>query len=226
MRDSSKLGMTRNLVIVGAGGLGRELLVLVRQLGEARPAEAFNMVGWLDDGRTAGTTVDGYPVLGGVRDYERVATGHAVVLGIGDPATKKMLVETFPRGTKFPVLVHPTVQLAPHQQITLGEGCVIAAGTVLTTNIKLGRHVFLNLNCTVGHDAEIGDFCAFMPAVNISGECQLGESVYFGTGALIINRVKVGSGTIVGAGAVVTRDLPGGVTAVGMPARPLVKDGK
>jgi serine acetyltransferase len=90
---------------------------------------------------------------------------------------------------------------------------------VLTTNIRLGRHVLLNLGCTVGHDAVLEDFCSLMPHANVGGEAHLEAGVYLGTNATVINRVRVGARTIVGAGAVAVRDLPADCTAVGVPAK-------
>ena len=75
--------------------------------------------------------------------------------------------------------------------------------------------------CTVGHDAMIDNYCSFMPSVNISGEVKVGEVVFVGTGAQIINQVEIGYNTIIGAGATVVKSLPANCTAVGMPAKPI-----
>jgi len=77
----------------------------------------------------------------------------------------------------------------------------------------------------VGHDTKIDDYCSFMPSVNISGEVNIAKSVYVGTGAKIINQVEIGEGTIVGAGAVVSKSLPANCTAVGIPAKPVKFNG-
>ena len=79
--------------------------------------------------------------------------------------------------------------------------------------------MILNLACTVGHETEIGDFSSFMPTCNISGEIKVGEATFWGTGAKVINRKTIGNNVIIGAGAVVTIDIPDDVTAVGVPAR-------
>ena len=60
-----------------------------------------------------------------------------------------------------------------------------------------------------------------MPSVNISGEVDINQSVYVGTGAKIINQLSIGENTIVGAGAVVAKSLPANCTAVGIPAKPI-----
>jgi serine acetyltransferase len=92
---------------------------------------------------------------------------------------------------------------------------------MITTNVKINDFVILNLQCTVGHDTVINNLAAFMPSVNISGEVNIGEGVYVGTGAKIINQLEIGDYTIVGAGAVVAKSLPAHCTAVGVPAKPI-----
>jgi acetyltransferase-like isoleucine patch superfamily enzyme len=106
-------------------------------------------------------------------------------------------------------------------RINIGEGCIICAGTILTVDFKLGNHVIVNLDCTIGHDAVLKDFVTLYPSVNISGYTVLEECVEMGTGSQIIQGLKVGDGTIVGAGSVVVKELPSECTAVGSPAKPI-----
>ncbi len=95
----------------------------------------------------------------------------------------------------------------------------------MTTNIRMGRHVLLNLNCTVGHDTVLGDYVTVSPGVNISGRVRLDDGVDCGTGASILPGVAVGHDTRIGAGSVVTKDWPPELTLVGVPARPMAPRG-
>lgn len=104
----------------------------------------------------------------------------------------------------------------------IGEGCIICAGCILTTNIKVKDYVTFNLQCTVGHDTVINKYSAFMPTCNISGEVNIAEGVYCGTGVKIINLTSIGEYSTVGAGAVVTKPIPAKCTAVGVPAKPII----
>ena len=88
-------------------------------------------------------------------------------------------------------------------------------------DVTIGSHVIINLDCTVGHDAVINDFVTLYPSVNVSGSTVLGECVEIGTGCQIIQGIAIGEGTIVGAGAVVVKELPRECTAVGSPAKPI-----
>jgi sugar O-acyltransferase (sialic acid O-acetyltransferase NeuD family) len=120
----------------------------------------------------------------------------------------------------YPVLIHPSCYIGT-DQVIIGEGSIVCAGTIITVNIDIGKHVILNLACTVGHDTIIEDYCSFMPSVNISGEVKIGNGVYCGTGAKIINQLEIGENSIIGAGAVVSKTLPANCTAVGIPAKPI-----
>ncbi|WP_426490500.1 acetyltransferase [Hymenobacter sp. 102] len=208
----------RPLAIVGAGGLGREVLLLIRQLNEQRPT--WEVTGFYDDRAPAQPSIHGVPYRGTVADLNLTPEPLHVVIAVGSSRSRQAIAGrlTSPR-LQFATLVHPGVVLAPYQHNTIGAGSIICQGCILTCDITLGQHVLLNLGCTIGHDAVLEDFCSLMPHANIGGEAHLGTGVYLGTNATVINQVRVGAGTTVGAGAVVVRDLPGGCTAVGVPAR-------
>ncbi|MFD2718315.1 acetyltransferase [Hymenobacter monticola] len=206
------------LVIFGAGGLGREVLLLLRQLNARHPT--WDVRGFYDDQPPATPTVAGLPYLGTAADLNATAEPLAVAVAVGSSAGRAAVVGRLTSDKlTFPPLVHPQVEPTAYQRITLGEGCIIQQGCLLTCDISLGRFVLLNLGCTVGHDAVLADFCSLMPHANVSGAVQLGTGCYLGANATVIQSVAVGAGSIVGAGAVVVRDLPAGVTAVGVPAK-------
>lgn len=202
-----------NLVIVGAGGLGREILTLLRQANQ--PVRGF-----FDD-RPA-TTVLGWPYLGTVADLLASPEQLAVVLAVGDCGAKQRIAEMLAENPalSFPVIRHPSVHWADFQANEAGAGTILTEQVICTTNVRLGCHVLLNLGCTVGHDAVVGDYCSLMPRVNLGGGAVLESGVFVGTGATVLPGVRVGSGVVVGAGAVVTRDVTPGLTVMGVPARP------
>ncbi|GAB3580795.1 LbetaH domain-containing protein [Hymenobacter daeguensis] len=206
------------LVIFGAGGLGREVLLLVQQINQSRPT--WDVRGFYDDQAPATPTVAGLPYLGTSADLNASPVPLAVALAVGSPAGRAAVAGRLTSAQlRFPVLVHPRVALAASQRVALGAGCIVQQGCMLTCDIELGRFVLLNLGCTVGHDAVLEDFCSLMPHANVSGAARLATGVYLGTSATIIQGVSIGAHTVVGAGAVVVRDLPADVTAVGVPAK-------
>lgn len=218
---NASTGLPRPLVIVGAGGLGREIAVLVAQLNEA--GSNWDLQGFYDDQTPPTPTVAGLPYLGTIADLAATPTPLAVAVAVGSSAGRAAVVSRLTSAQlSFPALVHPRVALRAHQRISIGAGCLIQRGCILTCDITLGRFMLLNLGCTVGHDAVLEDFCSLMPHANVGGGAHLETGVYLGTNATLIHQVRVGARTTVGAGAVVVRHLPAGCTAVGVPARAVI----
>lgn len=208
-----------DIAIIGAGGFGREVKMLIDQINDK--SKKYTFIGYFDDGFEVDTMINGYPVLGGIKAVNEIKEKIGIVAAIGLPSLKKsLLAEITNPLIYYPTLIHPNV-LIGSDMVTVGEGTIICAGNILTVNINVGKHVILNLACTVGHDTKIGNYSSFMPSVNISGEVDIMESVYVGTGAKIINQLEIGANTIVGAGAVVSKSLPPNCTAVGIPAKPI-----
>ena len=206
------------IAVFGAGGFGLEVAMLIEQINAVNPR--WDMMGFFDDSKPPDALVDEWPVLGGFRELNEWPTPLSVVFAIGNPGVRKSVIEKVSNpNVTYPVLIHPLAICGPSRYVRIGEGSIVCAGTIITTHIHIGRHVVLNLSCTVGHESRIGDFSAFMPTCNISGEVHIGQASFWGTGAKVINRRKVGDHTVIGAGAVVTTDIPAYATAVGVPAR-------
>lgn len=209
----------KKIAIIGAGGFGKEVKVLIDDIN--RVQKSFQIIGFFDDGLKKGSFVNGLPVLGDIESINKIDYNLQLVLGIGVPEVKRKVIDNIKNDyVDYPILIHPSVIISK-DDLSLGRGTVICAGNILTCNIVIKEFVTLNLSCTVGHDTIIDDFSSFMPSVNISGEVHIGESVYVGTGAKIINQLNIGKRTIVGAGAVVSKTLPESCTAVGIPAKPI-----
>lgn len=212
----------KNIAIFGAGGFGREVKMLIDQINGLTPV--WNFIGYFDDGLPTGKVINAHPIVGTAADLRQYDQELNVVFAIGDPRVKKKVIESIQSNQwlRFPVLVHPNVYL-DRDHVQVGPGTIITANNVITVHIRIGSHVILNLNCTVGHDTALADYCSVMPGVNISGEVDVHEGVFIGTGAKIINQLTVGAWATVGAGAVVSKDVAPETTVVGVPAKPLVR---
>lgn len=206
------------IAIVSSGGFAREVLTLINAINAKE--RRFDVVGFIDNDK--GRIVHGLPIIGSDEEVNNTQEPLSVVIAVGEPRLKEKIRLKYTNPLiSFPTLIHPAAIIADPDNIEIGQGCIICAITIMTTDIKIHDFVTLNLQCTVGHDTIINDYSAFMPSVNISGEVNIGKGVYVGTGAKIINQVEIGENTIVGAGAVVAKSLPANCTAVGVPAKPI-----
>lgn len=208
----------KKLVILGAGGLAREVLWAVRDCN--RDKHEWDVLGFIDDNpELHGQTLCHLPILGGFDWVEKSISDELFgICGIGAPRVRKLIHEKYSAiGLHFATVVHPTVQMS--QYVDIAPGVFIAASNIITTQVTLREHVFLNLACTVGHDAVLDPYVNCAPGCNISGNVHLCTGVHVGTGAKIIQDLTVGRWTRIGAGAVVVSDLPERVVAVGVPAK-------
>lgn len=209
----------RKLIIIGAGGFGREVLWLAREIN--RTGQGYEVLGFLDDKLASGSDVNGVKVLGGldrVPDYVGDSSVHFVI-ALGEPGFRKRIADSLAQyGPQYATLVHPDAR-GDWERIQIGQGTIICAGVILTTNITLGDHVILNLMDNVGHDTTIHSYSTLAPNVTVSGSVTLGEGCYVGSSATIRDEVQVGDWSIVGMGAAVTKPVPAEVVVAGVPAK-------
>ncbi|HMM82438.1 MAG TPA: acetyltransferase [Terrimesophilobacter sp.] len=206
------------LVIIGAGGFGRE----VHDIVEAVNAETdmFDFLGFVDDHVTKPELLAGRGrILGGDDILPTLPSNTQYVISIGDARIRRSIDQSATElGLRAAVLVHPSATRGMHR-VELGPGTIICSHVSLTTDITLGRHVHLNLNATIGHDAVLKDYVTVNPGATISGNVVLEEGVMIGTGASVNQGMTVGKESVIGAGAAVVRSIPAGVTAIGIPAK-------
>jgi sugar O-acyltransferase (sialic acid O-acetyltransferase NeuD family) len=216
------------IAIYGAGGFGREVAWLAQSsapIGAPNPVACFID----DDPALEGKILNGIPVLSLVKSHQRYQSA-GIVSGIGVPTARQATMErAMALGFHFISLIHPRTEMS--QWIEIGPGSVVCAGNILTTNIVLGQHVHINLDCTIGHDVCMADYVTLAPGVHVSGFVHIGKRAYIGTGAVIINGTRdapleIGDDAIVGAGACVTRSIPAAETWGGVPAMPLHGKGR
>lgn len=210
----------KDLIIIGASGFGREVAWLIERINRVNPT--WKLLGFIDDNELMqGATVNHYPVLGKTEDVVRFPDAY-YVCAVGASKIREHIIErvkAYNPSIRFGTVIDPTVEMS--DLVTIGEGTIICAHTIITVNITIGSHVIINLDCTVGHDAILQDFVTLYPSVNVSGITNIGRAVELGTGLQIIQGKTVGDYSIVGAGAVIVKDIPPKCTAVGSPAKPI-----
>lgn len=208
----------QKVVIIGAGGFGREVLDVLEAINQAEPQ--YDILGFVTEPsyQKPGVLIHDKPVVGHFDWLEENKHDVKAICAVGAPAARLRLTRQAEQmGVQFFSAVHPRAILT--RWVTMGAGSIITAGCILTNNITIGKHVHLNLDCTVGHDAVIEDCVTVSPGVHISGNDRLEVGCFIGTGANLIEGKTIGQWSVVGAGSVVVKDIPPNTTAVGNPAK-------
>ena len=214
----TKNNLQKKVVIIGAGGFGREVLDIFDALNQKKnQVEVLGFIVQEQYGKV-GTVVNGKPILGDFDWLEANYSQVEVLCSVGAPHHRIRLIRRAKEiGCKFINLIHPNAIMT--RWITLGEGVVITAGCILTNNILIGNHVHINLGCTVGHDVVIKDYVTLSPGVHISGNIEIGEGCYVGTGTNTIEKLNIGEWSIIGAGSTIVREVSPNTTVVGVPGK-------
>ncbi len=210
--------------IFGSGGFGRVILPLAR-----RQAKADQIVFVQDHMLPGAHYVNGTRVISFGEFASEEFEGWTVVVAVGDTRARREIVERLTAvGRSFYSIFAPTS--LKYDQVKIAEGAIFCDFTMCTSNVRIGRHFHCNIYSFVEHDCEIGDFVTFAPRVNCNGNVIIEDNVYVGTAAMLKQGrpdkpLRIGRGSIIGMGAVVTRDVAPGTTVVGNPAREVVSKG-
>jgi len=204
------------MIIVGAKGFAKELFEVIYTLNEKEEVCFYDDVN--ED--IPDKLFSKYRVIKNIEDAVlEFKKDNRFALGVGNPVIRKKLGEKFESiGGKQQTFISKNANVG-HFGVSFSDGVVVCGGVNITNDITFGKGCLINLNCTIGHDCLLGDFVELCPGVHVSGKVIIGSNTFVGTGVVILPGIEIGSNVKIGAGAVVMKDLPDDVTAVGIPAK-------
>ena len=204
--------------IFGAGGHAKDLVAqLIFDLGR-------DGVLCLVDDFNPGRQQAGFDVL----SFESACLSHpkaSWLIAVGDPAQRMRIAQSMEdrigrEGWFISSRAFIAYDFVPAPGVQVLSGCCISA------EVTLGRGTIVNIGSTISHESKIGAFVSISPGCTLAGRVRVEDQVLVGAGATIMNGtaerpITIGKGSVIGAGAVVIRDVIGGDVVVGVPARPL-----
>ena len=206
----------KNLVIIAAGGCGREVLQWAKDINEKE--ERWKIKGFIDDNLLA---LDGLkcdvPVLDTVDGYA-IQPDDEFICCIGNSKTRKTVVEKLKaRGAAFTTIIHPNAVIA--DSCTLGEGVIIYPYALISDNAVIGDGCIINMYSSVAHDSSLGEYCTISAHCDITGMCHLGNRVFMGTTSNMVPTSKIGDDVYICAGSTVMTRIRSGLKVLGNPAK-------
>ena len=211
--------------LYGAGGFAREVMPLVREYVAtcqlANPQNTYDV--YFVETHPKESQVNGCPIISEAEFFAKDCTERLFNIAIGDSKIRERIANNcIAKGAK-PMSLQST-HAVHYDYNEIGEGALICANTMVTSNVKIGKFFHSNIYAYVAHDCVIGDYVTFAPRVHCNGNIHIHDHAYIGTGAVIkqgtpSKPLVIGEGAIVGMGAVVTKDVPPHTTVVGNPAR-------
>lgn len=209
----------KNLLIIGAGGFGRELYQWCKEINAVTPK--WSIRGFLDDNLEALDGIDcDINVVGTIKDWQP-SYDEEFVLGIAEPTTKEKIVSLLEsKGASFVSVIHPEAKIGDFNK--LGKGVVIYPGARVTVNATIGDFATILDLATVGHDAIVGNFTTVCGSCGINGHVAVADHVFIGSHVTVAPGCKIGSGAYVGGGSVVVKNVRAGYRVFGNPAKKLM----
>ena len=204
------------LIIVGAGGHG----AVVAEA--ARESDQWQDIAFLDDDESIEVILD-FPVAGKIDKLDAlVSKDSELVVAIGNNRRRLELSrEIIERGLRLATVIHPGATIS--RSATIGAGTVVFAGAIVNARAKIGRACIINTGATIDHDCVLEDGVHVSPGANLAGSVRVEECAWIGIGSSVRETVTIGRDSVIGAGSAVVSDIPGAVTAGGVPARALSK---
>jgi len=210
--------LMKELLIVGAGGFGREVYFLAQEC--VGYGSEFLISGYIDDNLSRLGSYSGYPpILGTLSDLSEWSP-KLVFVAVGDNDIRSELVKGLSElGHECVTLVHKSARVSG--RLRCGAGSFIGPLVSIGADATIGESVFVQTGVIVGHDVHIGSFCRLDNYAVLVAGALVRDRVSIHSGAIVNRGVTVEQGATIGAGSFVIRRVRPGATVVGNPAREL-----
>ncbi len=213
----------KKIAIFGAGGLGREIACIIRELNEKD--KIWDFIGFFDDNPTLQGTKNEYgEILGGMDELNLWAEDLSIVIGVGNPKIVRKIVGSISNDKiSFPNIIAPDVKFLDKDNFKIGIGNFFNFKGSVSCGVSVGNFNTFGGFSSLGHDCKIGDYNAIMPAVQLCGYVEIGSDNFFGVSSVVLQMQKVGKGVTLGAGSILMKDAENDSTYFGNPARKILK---
>jgi len=209
----------KDLAIYGSGGFGFEIACLIRQINKIQPQ--WNFIGFFDDNKDLKDNRYG-PLLGDTDILNEWKKPLSVAVAIANPVHLEIVTKRITNPfVDFPNIIAPNVNIFDREAFQIGIGNIVFFGCRLSCDVSIGDFNLFNGAVSLGHDVKMGSYNVLQPSVRISGNCVVGDSNFFGVQSIVLQGLRIGNNTKVGALSVVMRNTSDNASYFGNPAKKL-----
>jgi sugar O-acyltransferase (sialic acid O-acetyltransferase NeuD family) len=207
----------KNIVLIGGGNQAHYTIDIINK------EKKYNIVGIIDSIHDIGSDRFGYKILGRQEDIVRLVDQYDIeggVISIGDNWVRYYVFEQIKKqlpNFRFVNAIHPSVVIGDN--VELGKGIVMMAGCIINPKSKIGDFTFFATGAQIDHDCDIKNYSSISAGSITGGYVTLGEFSAITLGVTVIDRLKIGKNTVIGAGSLVLKNIPDNVLVYGNPAR-------
>lgn len=207
----------KNIILIGGGNQAHYTIDIINKEGK------YNIIGIIDSIHDIGSDRFGYKVLGRQEDIVKLKEQYNIeggVISIGDNWVRYYVSSQIKKqipNFNFVNAIHPSVIIGDNVQ--LGKGVVMMAGCIINPKSKIGDFTFFATGAQIDHDCNIKDYSSISAGSITGGYVTLGEFSAITLGVTIVDRLKIGKNTVIGAGSLILKDIPDNVLVYGNPAR-------
>ena len=208
------------LGVYGAGGNGKILVDLAETVNMFK--QRWQEIVFIDDVISVSESYRKrvYTFEEAITAYDSDEIEFAV--SVGDPADRELLYRRIKdNGYYLATIIHPHSNISP--SLIAGEGLIVANGFI-GSDVTLGDNVAVGYMALIGHDTCVKSNTMISAGVFIAGHCSVEEKVYIGPAGAIRDRLRIGTASVIGMNAAVYKDVPAHTTAIGNPAKCIVRE--
>ncbi|MDA2271786.1 acetyltransferase [Bacillus thuringiensis] len=203
--------MKKKLLIIGASGQGKVVADVALKMNK------WQSIVFLDDNESVKSSL-GIEVIGKSMDFLNYIEDYDFFVGIGNNVIREEIQGKLEaEGASLPTLIHPSAIIG--DQVEFGAGTVVMAGAVINCCTIIGKGCIINTGSTIDHDNLIEDYVHISPGVHLAGTIKVGRGTWLGIGSVVSNNISITDGCRIGAGALVIRNINETGTYVGVPVK-------
>lgn len=205
------------IILIGARGHARAVADVIKAEGR------YEIEGLLDSFQKPGTYCFGYKIFGGEKNLPQICNDlniHKIIIAIGDNYQRQAMSERIKKkitNIEFISCIHPSAIIG--SDVKIGAGTVVMPGTIIVSGSSIAEGCLLNTASSIDHDGIMMPWSSLGPGTIVGGRLHLGERSSINLGAKVVNDISIGNDTVIGAGSVVTKNIPDHVLAYGAPCR-------